>query len=304
MYDVIIIGGGPAGFTAALYSARARLKTLVIEKMFSGGQMATTDHMENYPGFDEPVGGIELALKMEKQAKKFGAEILYEEVIDIELNDSMKIVKTTTNTYVCKSLILCMGASPRTLGLDKEDRFRGFGVSYCAVCDAAFYKDKTVAVVGGGNTAAEDAILLAKYASKVYLIHRRDNLRAAKLVQEELFKYDKIEFVWNSQVIELLGERKLVGIRIKNNITNEISTLDIDGLFVAIGLDPNNAIVKGKIKLSEHGYIITDNNMQTSVEGVFAAGDICDKPLRQVITAASDGAVAAYSAEKYIDKIC
>jgi thioredoxin reductase (NADPH) len=302
MYDVIIIGGGPAGYTAALYSARARLKTLLVEKMFSGGQMATTDFMENYPGFDEPVGGVELALKMENQARKFGAEILYDEVIDMDLAGKVKIVKTTSHTYNCKALILCMGASPKSLGLDKEDKFRGLGVSYCSVCDAAFYKDKKVAVVGGGNSAADDALYLTKYAEKVFLIHRRNNLRCVKLAQEELFKNDKIEFVLNSQVVEILGERKLEGIRVKNNSTNEASTLDIDGLFIAIGLVPNNELVKGKLELSKDGYIITDSNMKTSMEGVFAAGDICEKPLRQVITAASDGAVAAYSAEKYVNQ--
>ncbi|NLN04693.1 MAG: thioredoxin-disulfide reductase [Clostridiaceae bacterium] len=300
MYDVIIIGGGPAGYTAALYSARARLKTLVIEKMFSGGQIATTDSMENYPGFDEPVGGVELALRMENQARKFGAEILYDEVIDMDLAGKVKIVKTTSHTYNCKALILCMGASPKSLGLDKEGALRGLGVSYCSVCDAAFYKGKKVAVVGGGNSAADDALYLTKYAEKVYLIHRRDNLRCVKMAQEELFKSDKIDFVFNSQVVELLGERKLEGIRGKNSKTNETSTLYIDGLFIAIGLVPNNELVLGKLELSKDGYIITDRNMKTSVEGVFAAGDICEKPLRQVVTAASDGAVAAYSAEKYV----
>lgn len=302
MYDIIIIGGGPAGYTAAMYSARARLKTLVIEKMFSGGQMATTDFMENYPGFDEPIGGVELGLKMENQARKFGAEILNEEVTEILTEEKIKTVKTTLNIYQCKALILCMGASPKMLGLDKEEKLRGFGVSYCAVCDAAFYKNKVTAVVGGGDTAAEEALYLTKYSTKVYLIHRRDELRATRLLQEELFKNEKIEFLWDSEVVELIGDNKIEGIKVRNNKSEEYTTLEIQGLFIAIGLIPNNDLVKDKVKLSKYGYILTDENMQTNIQGVFAAGDVCEKPLRQVITAASDGAIAAYSAEKYIER--
>jgi thioredoxin reductase (NADPH) len=302
MNDVIIIGGGPAGYAAALYSARAQLDTLVIEKMFSGGQMATTDVMENYPGFEEPIGGSDLALKMEKQARKFGTVVLNDEVLELKLDSDIKVIKTKKETYECKAIILCMGASPKMLGLQNEDRFRGSGVSYCAVCDGAFFKGKTVAVVGGGDTAAEDALYLARFCPKIYIIHRKDKMRATKLLQNELFCNKKIEFYWNSVVEELLGKFGVEGLRIKNLKTNESSTVNVDGLFVAIGLNPNTSLVSGKIALNEAGYIITDEKMQTNVPGVFAAGDIREKYLRQVITAAADGASAAYTAEHYINE--
>lgn len=300
MYDVIIIGGGPAGYAAALYSSRAKLDTLVIEKMFSGGQMATTDVMENYPGFEEPIGGADLALRMEKQARKFGTIILNEEVIEINIESDIKIVKTTKNTYECKSIILCMGASPKVLGLPKENEFRGAGISYCAVCDGAFFKGKTVAVVGGGDTAAEDALYLARFCPKVYIIHRRDELRASKILQDELCCHKKIEVIWDTVVEEIGGKFGVEDVKIKNLKTNKSETLMVDGLFVAIGLTPNTSLVKDKILLNQDGYIITDEKMQTNIPGIYAAGDIREKFLRQVITAAADGASAAYVADQYI----
>lgn len=300
MYDVIIIGGGPAGYAAALYSSRAKFDTLVIEKMFTGGQMATTDVMENYPGFEEPIGGSDLALRMEKQARKFGTVVLNDEVIELDLASKIKVVKTKKNTYECKAVILSMGAYPKMLGLDKEEAFRGAGVSYCAVCDGAFYKGKTVAVVGGGDTAAEDALYLARFCPKVYIIHRRDQMKASKILQDEICCNTKIEFIWNSVVEEITGQYGVEGLMVRDLITGESTALNVDGLFVAIGLNPNISLVNGKIKQNMEGYIITDDKMQTSLSGVYAAGDIRDKFLRQVITAAADGAIASYSAELYI----
>lgn len=300
MYDVIIIGGGPAGYTAALYSSRAKFDTLVIEKMFTGGQMATTDVMENYPGFEEPIGGSDLALRMEKQARKFGTVVLNDEVIELKLDSKIKVVRTRKNTYECKALILCMGAYPKMLGLDKEETFRGAGVSYCAVCDGAFYKGKTVAVVGGGDTAAEDALYLARFCPKIYIIHRREQMKATKILQDELCCNKKIEFLWNSEVEEIIGQYGVEGLKVRNIITRENTTLSVDGLFVAIGLNPNISLINGKVRQNKEGYIITDERMQTSIPGVYAAGDLRDKFLRQVITAAADGATASYSAELYI----
>lgn len=300
MYDVVIVGGGPAGFTSALYSARGKLDTLLIEKMFSGGQMATTYLMENYPGFEEPISGPDLALRMENQARKFGAQVINDDVVNLSLDGKIKIIKTKNNTYESKTVILAMGASPKELGLPKEREFRGSGVSYCATCDGAFYKDMTVAVVGGGDTAAEDAIYLTRFCTKVYLIHRRDSLRATKILQEEVFNNKKIELVWDSVIKEIIGNFGVEGIRVRNLKSNEENNLKVDGIFVAIGANPNTELVKGKLNLSPNGYIISDENMRTSIPGVFAAGDIREKTLRQVITAASDGAIAAYMAERYI----
>ncbi len=302
MNDVIIIGGGPAGYTAALYSSRAQLDTLVIEKMFSGGQMATTDVMENYPGFEEPIGGSDLALRMEKQARKFGTVVLNDEVLELDLDSHIKKVKTKNNTFESKTIILSMGASPKMLGLPKEEELRGSGVSYCAVCDGAFFRGKTVAVVGGGDTAAEDALYLARFCPKIYIIHRRDKMRATKLLQNELCCNKKIEFLWDSLVEEIEGKFGVEGLKIKNIKTGEQSSIQVDGLFVAIGLNPNNSLVKDKVELSKDGYVITDERMRTNVPGVFAAGDLREKYLRQVITAAADGASAAYTAEQYINE--
>lgn len=302
MYDVIIIGGGPAGFTAALYSSRAKLKTLLIEKAFSGGQMATTSQMENYPGFEDPISGPDLALRMENQAKRFGTEIVNEDVVDLALDTVIKTIKTKKNVYQAKAVILCMGASPKELGITKEKEFRSQGVSYCATCDGAFYWDADVAVIGGGDTAAEDALFLTRFCNKVYLIHRRDSMRATKVIQDAVFNNKKIEILWNSAIEEILGVSEVEGISIKNVRTNEISELMVKGIFVAIGNVPNTELVRGKVELNGAGYIVTDELMQTNMFGVFAAGDIREKPLRQVITAASDGAVAAHMAEKYINE--
>jgi thioredoxin reductase (NADPH) len=300
MHDVIIVGGGPAGFTAALYCARANLDTLLIERMFSGGQMATTDKLENYPGFEEPISGSDLALHMENQARRFGAKVANDNVVELNLEGNVKSVKSSNNLYQGKTVILCMGAIPKEMGLPKENEFRGAGVSYCATCDGSFYRNKKVAVIGGGDTAVEDAIYLSRLCSKVYLIHRRDSLRATKTLQDELFNNKNIEFVRDSVVEEINGEFGVEAVTIKNVKTNENSNIEVDGVFVAIGTTPSIELISGKLELSKAGYIVTDEKMQTSIPGVFASGDIREKVLRQVITAASDGAVAAFMAEKYI----
>ncbi len=302
MRDVIIVGGGPAGFAAALYSARAKLKTLLLEKAFSGGQMDATAWVANYPGFEQPVNGSELAARMEKHAKKFGAEVRNEEVIELSLDSRVKRVKTRENIYEARSVILCMGTFPRELGLPAEKKFRGQGVSYCATCDGAFYRGVDVAVVGGGDTAAEDALFLTRFCSKAYLVHRRDSLRAARVIQDAVLNNKKIEIVWNSIVEEILGEHEIEGIRVRNVISGETRELAVKGIFVAIGSIPNTGLVRGQVKLNEAGYIVTDECMRTTIPGVFAAGDIREKPLRQIITAESDGAVAAWMADKYISE--
>lgn len=300
MYDVIIIGGGPAGFSAALYTARAKLETLLIERAFSGGQMATTNEMENYPGFEDPISGPDLAQRMENQAKRFGTKVINEDVIDLTLNQIIKTVKTKAGIYQSKVVILCMGASPKELGLPNERQLRGYGVSYCATCDGAFYKGMDVAVIGGGDTAAEDALFLTRFCNKVYLVHRRDKMRATKVIQDSVLNNKKIEIVWNSVVEEIIGDAQVSGIRIMNVKTKEPSKIEVSGLFVAIGNVPNTELAQDKVELSESGYVVTDENMQTNIFGVFAAGDIREKTLRQVITAASDGAIAAHMAERYI----
>lgn len=301
-YDAIIIGGGPAGFTSAIYAARAGLDTLLIEKAFFGGQMATASEMENYPGFEEPVGGSILAERMANQAKRFGAKVILDEVADVSLDQIIKTVRTERGIYQSKTVILCMGASPRELGLPEEKKLRGFGVSYCATCDGAFFKDMETAVIGGGDTAGEDALYLSRFCSKVYIVHRRDSMRASRIVQQSVLNNPKIEIRWNSVVDRIIGDEKVRGIRIRNLKTDERHDIDVGGIFIAIGNVPNTEIVKGKIELDNAGYIITDEHMQTNMFGVYAAGDVREKLLRQVVTAASDGAVAAYAVERYISE--
>ncbi|HPJ22004.1 MAG TPA: thioredoxin-disulfide reductase [Clostridia bacterium] len=301
VYDVIIIGGGPAGFTAALYSARANLKTLLLERMFSGGQMATTEVMENYPGFEDPINGIDLAMRMENQAKKFGAEVIYDEVMELELKEKIKTVTTRQTVYKTKSVILAMGGSSRRLGIDQENRLMGRGVSYCATCDGSFYRDMEVAVIGGGDTAVEDANYLSRMCKKVYLVHRRDSLRAVKSLQDEVFRNPKVEIIWDSVVEDIEGKDAVEALKLRNVRTGESSRINIEGVFVAIGINPNTKLVQGVVELSESGHIITDENMNTNIPRVMACGDIREKNLRQVVTAAADGAIAAYSAERQVD---
>lgn len=293
MYDIIIIGAGPAGLNAALYASRAGKKTLVLEKTFAGGQAATTYEVDNYIGVDK-TDGATLSMKMLSHALLFGAEIKYEDVLDINIEE--KRIKTAKNEYKAKAIILSMGANPKKLGLENEDKFRGRGVSYCATCDGNFFKDKTVCVVGGGDTALEDAIYLSALCKKVYLIHRRNSFRAVSFLINKVEQNSKIECIFDSTVEKINGDNVLESIIIKNVVTNEETKLDTNALFVAIGTLPNTDIVKDKINLNENGYIITDSNMKTNTDGIYAAGDIREKSLRQIITAASDGAVAANSA--------
>lgn len=300
MLDVIIIGGGLAGLTAGLYANRAGLSTLLFEKMFVGGQAATTYLIENYPGFEEPISGPDLSMKVESHARKFGLEIQYDEVTKIEMEGQVKRVHTENRVYESRTLIIATGAEPKTLGLAKEDEFRGRGVSYCATCDGLFYKDKDVVVVGGGDTAVEDAEFLAQYVNKVYLIHRRDSFRANKTSSDRVMANDKIKVIWDTVVEEILGDENVTGVGIRNLKTGEKSQLKADGMFVAIGIVPNNDLVKGQLKQTEAGFVLTDENMKTDIAGVFAAGDIRQKPLWQLVTAVSDGAIAAVSAQRYI----
>ena len=299
MKDIIIIGGGPAGLVAALYAGRAQLDALMIEKQFQGGQMVTTNEVENYPGFID-ITGSDLANIMYEHAKKFGGTMEYKEVLDIQLDGDIKKVITDTETYETKVVILSMGAKPRKLGLDREDILGGRGISYCATCDGGFFRNKVVSVVGGGDTAVEDALHLSRIAEKVYLISRNDSLTANKVAQEKLFKTENVEILWNSTVTKLNGDEKLSGIQVTNTNENKIFELEMDGLFVAVGSSPSTELVKDLVDLNKNGYIIADESCKTSVEGIFAIGDIRTKSVRQVLTAAADGAVSIYEAEKYL----
>mgnify|MGYP000512739087 CR=1 FL=1 len=301
-WDVAIIGAGPAGLSAGLYCARAKLSTVIIEKMYPGGQAALTHKIENYPGFTEGINGAELTENMKKQAEKFGANIINGEVQGIEKQGDKFLINLKNETLEASSVILAMGAQARKLGIEDEERFVGKGISYCATCDGAFYVGSPVAMVGGGDTAIEEALFLTRFASKIYVIHRRDQLRATKILQERSFKNEKIEFIWNSIVKGIKGDPMVQEVLLEDVKTGEQRTLSVDGLFVAIGWEPNTGIVKDLLKLDDQGYIITDENMQTDIPGLFAAGDVRKKPLRQVVTAVADGAIAAVSAEKYLDR--
>lgn len=302
-YDVIIIGGGPAGLTAGIYSARARMKTLLLEKISVGGQIFLTADVENYPGV-EKISGPDLITIMESQAKKFGVDFLFEEAVKVEEKEGKKIIHTSSgNSYSCISLIIATGAKYKELNVPGEAKFRGRGVSNCATCDGAFYKNMDVAVVGGGDIAVEEALFLTKFASKVYIIHRRDKLRATKIIQERAFNNNKIQFILNSVVEEIFGNTKLEGVKIKNLKTNETQILNVNGVFIFVGMSPNTDFVKEFIELDAHGYIKTDTEMKTSKDGIFACGDCINKKLRQVVTATGDGAAAAYNAQHYVEKI-
>lgn len=303
-YDVVIIGGGPGGYAAALYCVRAGLSTLVLEKLSAGGQMATTTQVDNYPGFDEGIDGFELAEKMQRGAERFGAETAYAEVTALDLSAQPKRITTSAGEVLGQTVILATGASPRPLGLPEEDALRGRGVSYCATCDGMFFRGKTVVVAGGGNSAAEDALVLSKICKKVYLVHRRDTLRATKSYLTPLEKAQNLEFVWNKQIDRLIApDGQLTGIGMTDRVTGEVSTLDADGLFVAIGRVPDTKLIAGQVDLDEQGYIIADETTRTSVPGVFAVGDARTKPLRQIITAAADGATASKFVEEYLNQL-
>lgn len=301
IYDVVIIGGGPGGYSAALYCARSGMSVLVLEKLSPGGQMATTGQVDNYPGFEDGIDGFELGEKMKKGADRFGAETAFDEVIRVDLQAEPKKITTTGGEFLTKTVVIATGASPRELGLPEEKKLRGRGVAYCAVCDGMRYKDKTVVVSGGGNSAAEDALFLAKICKKVYLVHRRDALRASMVYQNAL-KDSAVEFLWNSRIEEILHEKKVTGVRLADVKTGEERAIACDGVFVAIGRVPDTAVFEGQVERNEQGYIIADETTKTNVPGVFAVGDVRTKPLRQIVTAASDGAVASKFIEEFIQK--
>ena len=303
IYDMIIIGGGPAGYTAALYAARAGLDAVLIEKMAAGGQMALTGDIDNYPGFEEGVDGFTLGMKMQQSAERFGAKTEYVEVLDVDFSEKNKKLVTTSGDFFSKTVVIATGANPRLLGIEKESELVGRGVHYCAHCDGRFYKDKTVAVVGGGNSAAADALYLSRLAGKVYLIHRRDTLRATKIYHTPLMNTENVEFLWNSTVEELVSDDRVTGIKIKNVNTGEISSVLCDGLFVSIGREPVTEFLKGKLSLDDNGYIIADESTKTAIDGVYAVGDVRTKALRQVVTAVADGAVAVHYAEEYLNQM-
>ena len=300
IYDVVVIGGGPAGYTAALYATRAGLDTLVLEKFSAGGQMTETQSIDNYPGFDEGVDGFTLGMKMQAGAERFGAKTVQTEVLSCELGSQPKKIVTDSGEIFARTVIIATGAGHKHLGVADEEKLVGRGVGYCAACDGMLYRGKTVAVVGGGNSAAADALLLSKICAKVYLIHRRDTMRAEKVYHEPLMKAEGIDFLWNSEVSELIYDKRLSGVKIRNKQSGEESELSLDGLFISIGRSPVTAAFGGQIALDGSGYIIAGEDTKTSIEGVFAAGDVRTKALRQIVTAAADGAVAAHFAEEYI----
>ena len=303
IYDMIIIGGGPAGYSAALYAARAGLDTLVIERMSAGGQMALTGEIDNYPGFDEGIDGFTLGMKMQKGAERFGSKTKYAEVTSVDFSEKVKTLKTAENTFYAKTVVIAAGANPRMLGVPMEQELTGKGVHYCAHCDGRFYKDKTALVIGGGNSAASDALYLSRLAKKVYVVHRRGSLRAEKVYHKPLMQANNVEFIWNSTVSELIADERITGIKIKDVNTHSVKDIDCDGVFISIGRKPATEFLSDSVELDPSGYVIADESMQTSVNGVFAAGDIRTKALRQVVTAVADGAVAVHHAEKYLSEI-
>jgi len=301
--NVIIIGSGPAGYTAAIYAARANLKPILVSGFQPGGQLTITTDVENYPGYEDPIQGPWLMEQMQKQAAHVGTEIINSQVTEVFLNEKIKKLNLDNGTTLnSKTVIISTGAQARWLGLENEAKFQGHGLSACATCDGFFFKDKEVAVIGGGNSAAEEALFLTKFATKVYLVHRRDKLRAEKILQDRLKQNSKIDFIWNSEVTKFNGNDDLESIDLLNKQDNKISNLKIDGVFIAIGHDPASQLFKGQLKMDDGGYIITDpDSTKTSIEGVFAAGDVKDKIYRQAVTAAGMGCMAALEVEKYLD---
>ncbi len=301
--NVIIIGSGPAGYTAAIYAARANLKPILVSGFQPGGQLTITTDVENYPGYEDPIQGPWLMDQMQKQAAHVGTEIINSQVTEVFLNEDVKKLNLDNGTTLnAKTVIISTGAQARWLGLENESKFQGHGLSACATCDGFFFKDKEVAVIGGGNSAAEEALFLTKFATKVYLVHRRDKLRAEKILQDRLKENSKIEFIWNSEVTKFNGNDDLESIDLLNKKDNQTSTLKIDGVFIAIGHDPATQLFKGQLKMDDGGYIITDpDSTKTSIDGVFAAGDVKDKIYRQAVTAAGMGCMAALEVEKYLD---
>ena len=300
VYDMVIIGGGPGGYSAALYAARAGLDVVVLERLSAGGQMALTHQVDNYPGFAEGIDGFTLGMQMQEGAERFGAKTEYAEVKSMDLRAEPKRIETSEGTFLGKTVVYAAGAGPRKLGLPEEEKVAGRGVHYCAACDGMFYKGKTVVVVGGGNSAVADALILSRLAEKVILVHRRDSLRAEKVYHKALEEADNLEFRWNSVVSEVLHEDKVTGIRLKNVSSGEESVISCDGVFVSIGRSPNTELLKGQVALDAHGYVSAGESCRTDIPGVFAVGDVRTKALRQIVTAAADGAVSVHYAEEYL----
>ena len=300
IYDMVVIGGGPGGYTAALYAARSGLDTLVLEKLSAGGQMALTSQIDNYPGFEDGVDGFTLGEKMQAGAERFGAKTELAEVYRVDLQKEIKEIETSEGTFCAKTVVLATGAAPRLLGVPGEAELTGRGVHYCAACDGMFYKGKTVAVIGGGNSAAADALSLSRVANKVILIHRRDALRATKVYHAPLENAENVEFLWNSTVSALLCGDRLTGLRVRDTVTGNETEIECDGVFISIGRAPATELVRGQLVLSDDGYVVSDETTCTNLPGVFAVGDVRTKILRQIVTAVADGAAAAHSAESYL----
>lgn len=303
IYDMVIVGGGPGGYTAALYAARAGLSVAVMEKLSAGGQMALTHQIDNYPGFEEGIDGFTLGEKMQQGAERFGAETVLAEVESLDLQADPKVIETSEGTFLGRTVVYAAGAGPRELGVPNEKQLTGSGVSYCAACDGMFYREKTVVLVGGGNSAAADALILSRIASKVILVHRRDTLRATRIYHDPLKKAENVEFCWNSVVTQLLHDDKVTGVVLKNVATGAETKIACDGVFISIGRKPNTGLVSGQLELDADGYIVADETTCTNLQGVFAVGDVRTKVQRQIITAAADGAVAVHFAEEYLASV-
>ena len=301
-YDVIIIGSGPAGYTAGIYTSRANLSTLIISGTLPGGQLMTTSEVENYPGFPNGIFGPELMMNMRQQAERFGAVIVDDEVLKVDFKNRPFTITTHAETYSAEATLVCTGASPRKLGIPAEQQFSGRGVSYCATCDGPFFKGENIVVVGGGDTAMEEATFLTKFGKSVRVVHRRDSLRASKILQQKALENPKIEFIWNNVVADIKGNNKISTVLVKDINTGKERTIETGGLFVAIGHEPNTAVFKGQLELDDKGYIVLKHHTKTSVEGVFAAGDVHDHRYRQAVTAAGFGCMAAIDVEKWLSE--
>lgn len=298
--DLVIIGGGPAGLTAGLYAARGALDTILFERGMPGGQAAATERIENYPGFPEGIDGIDLAMKMAEQAQRFGCEIIYSDIEKVDRHEQGFKITYMDGELLAKTIIVATGAKPKFLGVKGEQEFHGRGVSYCATCDGAFFRDATLAVIGGGDAAVEEAMFLTKFAAKVYIVHRRGELRATKILQTRAFENPKLEFVWHSVLEAVQGEQKVTGVLLKDVRNDEKRELPVDGVFVYVGTQANSSLIKDLVQLDENGYVMANEDTSTGVPGLYVAGDLRQKTLRQVVTAAADGAIAAIQAEKYL----